>query len=55
MTPPPELVKCTHCHGWFTAATADEIFQHATGRCRARKAETPPFTVPSPPRNSISK
>lgn len=55
MTPPSELVECANCDCWF-AATADEVFAHASGRCRRREpAEPAPFTDPSPPRNAFSK
>jgi hypothetical protein len=54
MTPPLDLVECANCDCWFTAAAVDEVFHHATGRCRRRdKTEPAPFTDPSPPRNAF--
>jgi hypothetical protein len=55
MTPPSEFVECANCHCWFTAATADEVFRHATGHCRREQAQPEPFTDPSPPRNPFTK
>lgn len=34
MTPPPDLVECANCDCWFAAAATDEVFHHATKRCR---------------------
>lgn len=52
MTPPLDLVQCTHCDCWFTAGATDELFHHATGRCRRRESPPPEsgpaFTDSSP-------
>ena len=55
MTPPPDLVECANCDCWFAAAAVDEVFHHATARCRRERAEAVPFTDPSPPRNAFPK
>ena len=55
MTPPTELVECANCDCLFAAAAPDEVFHHATARCRREKAEPAPFTDPSPPRNPFTK
>jgi uncharacterized paraquat-inducible protein A len=34
MTPASELVECDNCDCLFAAASVDEIFYHATARCR---------------------
>jgi len=34
MTPPPDLVECANCDCWFAAAATDEVFHHASKRCR---------------------
>ena len=38
MTPPPDLVECANCDCWFAAAATDEVFHHATQRCRREAA-----------------
>lgn len=54
MTPPSELDRCSNCNCWFTAATQDEVFYHATaGCCRERRASA--FTEGSPSRNVLSQ
>jgi hypothetical protein len=35
MTPPPDLAKCANCNCWFAVAATDEVFHHATKRCRS--------------------
>ena len=56
MTPPPDLAKCANCDCWFAAAATDEVFHHATKRCRAAKQESAaPFTDSSPRRNRLAK
>jgi len=42
MTPPPDLVECSNCEGLFAAASTDEVFYHAT--CRCRREATPRFS-----------
>jgi hypothetical protein len=39
MTPATDLVQCANCDGLFTSASSDDVFYHATCRCR---------TVPGP-------
>lgn len=52
MTPPSDLAKCANCDCWFAAAATDEVFHHATQRCRVTKNEpATPFTDSSPRRN----
>ncbi|HEX6086494.1 MAG TPA: hypothetical protein VF266_18340 [Thermoanaerobaculia bacterium] len=34
MTPPADLAKCANCDCWFAAAATEEVFHHATKRCR---------------------
>jgi uncharacterized paraquat-inducible protein A len=41
MTPAPELVECANCDCLFTAASLDDVFYHATARCRHEAAVTP--------------
>ena len=56
MTPPPELAKCANCDCWFAAAATDEVFHHATQRCRTReKRDAAAFTDSSPRRNPLTK
>ncbi|MEO8378996.1 MAG: hypothetical protein ABI779_04955 [Acidobacteriota bacterium] len=55
MTPPLDLVECANCDAWFTPAASDEVFHHATGRCRRELSESRPFTDPSPPRNPLMR
>jgi hypothetical protein len=56
MTPPPELAKCANCDCWFAAAATDEVFLHATQRCRSPKTDAAgPFTDSSPRRNRLAK
>lgn len=55
MTPPADLAKCANCDCWFAAAATEEVFHHATKRCRSEKAAAPPFTDSSPRGNSIAK
>jgi hypothetical protein len=55
MTPPLDLVECVNCKCWFTAAASEEVFHHATGRCRNEAAEPSPFTDSSPPRNPLTR
>jgi len=43
MTPATELVECDNCDCLFAAASVDEIFYHATARCR-RDSKIPAFT-----------
>lgn len=43
MTPATELVECDNCDCLFAAGSVDEIFYHATARCRVR-VSPPPFT-----------
>ena len=31
---PPDLIECANCDGWFTGASLDEVFYHATCACR---------------------
>ncbi|HYC92929.1 MAG TPA: hypothetical protein VEO54_27235 [Thermoanaerobaculia bacterium] len=31
---PPDLAKCANCDCWFAVAATDEVFHHATKRCR---------------------
>ena len=38
MTPPPDLAKCANCDCWYAAAATDEVFHHATKRCRSEAA-----------------
>lgn len=53
MTAPLDLVECTHCQSWFTAASTDEVFCHATKRCgRQRGLWT--STLPLPPPKSLA-
>jgi hypothetical protein len=33
MTPAPDFVLCTNCHGWFAATSLDDFFYHATAGC----------------------
>lgn len=44
-TPPPDLVECTNCDCLFAAASPDEVFYHATARCR-REAAAPSAAAP---------
>ena len=44
-TPALELVECTNCDCLFAAASPDEVFYHATARCR-REAAAPPANAP---------
>lgn len=37
MTAPLGLVHCIHCQSLFTAASSEEVFCHATKRCRREK------------------
>ena len=55
MTPPPDLAKCANCDCWFAVAATDEVFHHATKRCRSEKTAAPPFTDSSQGRNAIAK
>jgi hypothetical protein len=55
MTPPPDLAKCANCDCWFAVAATDEVFHHATKRCRSQKPDVAPFTDPSPRRNAFGK
>jgi hypothetical protein len=41
MTPPSDLAKCAHCNCWFAAAADDEVFHHATQRCRREEPDAP--------------
>jgi hypothetical protein len=34
MTPPADLIECANCEGWFTGASLDEVFYHATCACQ---------------------
>lgn len=34
MTPPADLIECANCDCWFTGASLDEVFFHATCACR---------------------
>jgi hypothetical protein len=34
MTPATDLVQCANCDGLFTSASSDDVFYHATCRCR---------------------
>jgi hypothetical protein len=34
MTPATDLVECDNCDCLFAGASVDDIFYHATGRCR---------------------
>ena len=54
MTPPPDLAKCANCDCWFAAAATEEVFHHATKRCRSEKS-APAFTDSSPRRNAVAK
>jgi hypothetical protein len=39
MAPASDLVECVNCDCWFTAASLDDVFYHATsGCCRERAA-----------------
>jgi hypothetical protein len=38
---PPDLAKCANCDCWFAAAATDEVFHHATKRCRREQAHPP--------------
>lgn len=42
MVPPPDLVECCNCDCWFAAAATDEVFHHATARCRREANRHPP-------------
>ncbi|HEY0156202.1 MAG TPA: hypothetical protein VGF28_02825 [Thermoanaerobaculia bacterium] len=43
MTPAPDLVECVNCDCLFAAASLDDVFYHATSRCRHDAAAvTPP-------------
>jgi hypothetical protein len=42
MTPPPDLIECTNCDCWFTGESPDEVFCHATARCRRDKSPVDP-------------
>ena len=45
MTPATELVECDNCDCLFAAASVDEIFYHATARCRRdARSKVPAFT-----------
>jgi hypothetical protein len=55
MTPPLDLVECTNCDCLFTAAAPEEVFHHATGRCRRESREPRSFTEPSPPRHPFPR
>ena len=48
MTPAPELVECTNCDCLFAAASLDDVFYHATARCRREAAVNPPATADIP-------
>jgi hypothetical protein len=55
MTPPADLAKCSNCDCWFAAAATEEIFHHATKRCRNEKAASSPFTDSSQGGNALTK
>jgi hypothetical protein len=38
MTGRLDLVECTHCRSWFTPDSSEEVFCHATKRCRREPA-----------------
>jgi hypothetical protein len=42
MTPPPDLIECANCDCWFTGASLDEVFYHATAGCCRDTAASPP-------------
>ncbi len=47
MTPPADLIKCANCERWFTGASTEEVFYHATCACRrelAANADAPAVT-----------
>ncbi len=48
MTPAPELVECANCDCLFAAASLDDVFYHATARCR-HEAATPPAAAAESP------
>lgn len=48
MTPAPELVECTNCDCLFTAASLDDVFYHATARCRRESAVATPAVAETP-------
>lgn len=33
MTPPADLIECANCQRWFTGASLDDVFYHATCAC----------------------
>lgn len=37
MMPAADLVECSNCDGMFAAASLDDVFYHATGRCCSRE------------------
>ncbi|HKR66346.1 MAG TPA: hypothetical protein VJZ00_21635 [Thermoanaerobaculia bacterium] len=56
MTAPLELVECTHCQSFFAAASSEEVFCHATKRCRREKVASPNDyrrDTSTPPRRAI--
>lgn len=50
MTPASDLVECAHCDDRFADTSVDDLFFHATGRCRRA---APPSTVEIPPSRSV--
>lgn len=47
MTPSSDLVECTHCDDWFTDTSVDDLFFHATGRCRRAALSPSPLESPA--------
>ncbi|MEA2464259.1 MAG: hypothetical protein QOJ98_2006 [Acidobacteriota bacterium] len=50
MTPATELVECDNCDCLFAAGSVDEIFYHATARCRRDASSKAPVAMNPHPR-----
>jgi hypothetical protein len=47
MTPPADLIECANCDCWFTGASLDEVFYHATCACRRELAAAAEMASPA--------
>ena len=54
MTPATELVECANCACWFSGASVDDVFYHATSGC-CRDLAAVPAPASSPAANAFTE